>query len=187
MREFMVFRENVVLLVIDIQDKFRPVIPGISSVIANTAKLVQAFQVFNVPVVVTEQYPGKLGTTVKEIRDVLSGNDHIEKVYFDCFCEQSFARLLKKKYKKKKILVICGIEAHVCIFQTALDALSRGYEVHLVTDAVSSRKRVDHETALKRLATEGVKLATSEMLIFQMMRDAKEAHFKEISRIVKGK
>ncbi|MCK5281991.1 MAG: hydrolase [Nanoarchaeota archaeon] len=175
--------KDSLLLIVDIQEKFRPVISGIDDIISNIAKLVRAFNLLKIPILVTEQYPKGLGSTVKEISHALDKFDYVEKVCFDCFEKKEFADLIKKKNVKN--IIISGIESHVCIIQTALSALEKGFDVYAVADAISSRKKIDYEIALRRMEKEGVKLVSTEMIIFQMIEDAKDENFKEISRIVK--
>jgi nicotinamidase-related amidase len=133
--------------------------------------------------VFSEQYPKGLGETVPEIKEKLNKKNLAKKVSFDCFGDKGFLKLLSKK--KAKNLILCGIETHVCVFQTALSALNAGYNVYLVSDAVSSRKKTDYDIALRRMEQEGVKLVSTEMIIFQMIKDSKDKDFKAISKIVK--
>ncbi len=181
----MINSKNSLLLIIDIQEKFRLVLFNVDELISNVTKLVKAFQLLKIPILVIEQYPKGLGKTMKEIKEELDGYDYIEKVSFDCFHNRDFFDLLENKFSDKKYLIICGIEAHVCVTQTVLSALFKGYDVHLVANAVSSRKKIDYDIALRRMEDEGAKLSSSEMIIFQMIKDSKEEHFKEISQIIK--
>jgi len=175
--------KDSLLLVIDIQEKFRKVIFEFDRVVENTKKLVRSFGVLGIPVVVSEQYTKGLGKTVKEIKVDLKKSEIVEKISFDCFNDGGFLELIKKSGKKN--MIICGIEAHVCVFQTVLSALSKGFTVHLIVDAVSSRKEKDYDIAIRRMENEGAKLASTEMIIFQMMKDSKDKNFKEISNIIK--
>jgi nicotinamidase-related amidase len=177
--------DNSILLVIDIQEKFRTVISDFEATAANINKLIQSFTILNIPIIVTEQYPKGLGSTIKEIKDNLKNYDCIEKTSFDCFNDKSFIELLKSKFINKKNLIICGIESHVCVFQTVLSALRNDFQVYLIADAVSSRKKSDYEIALVRMKKEGVKLASTEMIIFQMIKDSKDINFRAISSIIK--
>ena len=176
--------KNSLLLVIDIQEKFRPVIYEFDRVVINSRKLIQSANTLNIPIILTEQYPKGLGSTVAEIKEVLANHDQIEKVSFDCFGDSDFLNLINEK--KRKNLLICGIESHVCVTQTALSAQDNGFNVYLMADAISSRKKSDYDISLRRLETEGVKLASTEMIIFQMIKDSKDRNFKELSGIVKS-
>ncbi len=172
----MLNKENTVLVVIDLQEKFVPVIAEIDSVKQNIKKLVDACKVLNFSIIFTEQYSKGLGKTILE-----TTNDPIEKICFDCFKENEFL----ERIKGFKNLIITGIEAHVCVLQTAISAVKKGFNAYLVVDALSSRKKVDKEIALERAKQEGIKLATTEMAIFQMIEKAGTPEFKEISNIVK--
>lgn len=177
--------KNSLLLVIDIQEKFRPVIYEFDLVVSNTQKLIKVANLLKIPVLVTEQYPKGLGETVAEVKNNLKKYELIEKVAFDCFNVKGFIELLNKKFTPVKNLIICGIESHVCVFQTVLSALEKGFNVYLIGDAISSRKKTDYEIAIKRMLHEGVKLVSAEMIIFQMIKDSKDDRFKGISGIVK--
>ncbi len=174
-------RENTVLVVVDLQEKFLPVIDNMDLVIDNSIKLIKSFHIMKIPSIVTEQYSKGLGKTVDSVRKELEDYKPIEKVCFDCYSEKEFVT----KVKKFKNLVVCGIESHVCVTQTVLSALNSGQNVYLIADAVSSRKKTDTEIALRRLEKEGVKLATTEMIIFQLLGKAGTAEFKQILKIIK--
>jgi nicotinamidase-related amidase len=177
--------ENSLLLIIDVQEKFRPVMFNIDALLANVPKLAKASQLLKIPVLVTEQYPKGLGDTMSEIKEVLEDNDYVDKTCFDCFGKAEFADLLEKKYPDRMNLIVCGLETHVCVAQTVMSALERDYTVHLVADALSSRKQTDYHIALERLQSDGAKIASTEMVIFQLLKDSKHEHFKTISQIIK--
>ncbi len=170
---------------IDIQEKFVPAISGINEVIKNANILVKASEILKIPLIVTEQYPKGLGNTVKNIK-LPENVTKIEKTHFSCFGNDEFSVIMKKlKQKKVKSLVLFGIETHVCILKTALDALSEEFEVHVVADAVSSRTQLNKDAALKRMAHSGIFIATTEIILFQLMDKAGTEEFKEISKLVK--
>lgn len=175
--------ENSLLLVIDIQEKFRKVINEFDRIVNNSKKLIKAFNLLKISIIVTEQYAKGLGETVPELKEILKDHNKIEKINFDCFKNKQFIELLNKKEKKN--LIICGIEAHICVTQTVLSALENQFNVYIIADAISSRKKSDYDIAMKRLESEGAKLASTEMIIFQMMEDSKDKNFKDISKIVK--
>lgn len=173
---------NIALVVIDVQEKFSPAIFEFSRVVDNCSKLIRAFQVFKRPILHTEQYPNGLGKTVPELAKLLSGKP-IEKTEFSCMRNPEF----KKKIEELDVheIVICGIESHVCVLQTALDAMMLGYEVYLVSDAVSSRKESDWKAGIKRAKQSGAWRVSTEMIIFQMMEKAGTEEFKKIQEIIK--
>jgi nicotinamidase-related amidase len=174
-------RENTALIIIDIQEKFLPVIKNINEIIENTIKLIKSFQILKIPIIVTEQYPNGLGKTIDKIRNALRDYKPIEKISFNCFDNEDFFNILKNK----KNLVICGIESHVCVTQTSIDGISKGFTVHLIKDAVSSRKESDFAVAIERAKQEGALISSTEMIIFQLLGKAGTEEFKEIIRIIK--
>lgn len=176
-------RKNTALIIIDIQEKFLPVIKDIDKVIENSIKLIKSFQIMKIPIIVTEQYPKGLGKTVDKIRNELKEYKPIEKICFNCFDNKDFFNILKDK--KIKNIIICGIESHVCVTQTLIDAISKGFTVHLVKDAVSSRKESDYKLTIERAKQEGALISSTEMVIFQLLKKAGSKKFKEISKIIK--
>jgi nicotinamidase-related amidase len=175
-------RSEVALVVIDVQEKFRPAIFEFDRVLDNCSKLIKAFKVFKLPIIRTEQYSKGLGCTVPELQKLMDGNA-IEKMEFSCFDNAEFKHKVNGSHMRG--LVICGIEAHVCVLKTALDALKEGLEVYLVADAISSRKESDYKTAIDRVAQSGAYKVSTEMIIFQLMEKAGTDEFKEIQKIVK--
>lgn len=175
-------RDDVVFIMIDIQEKFLPVIHNINAVIENSNKFVTASQILEMPLVVTEQYPKGLGKTVGEIK--FGDNQKIiEKITFDCFGCAEFTNMLDSL--NRKTLVIFGIEAHVCVLQTCLRAVENGYQVHIISDAVSSRTLENKNIAIDRMKQAGVFIASTEMILFQLMDRAGTDEFKAISKLVK--
>jgi nicotinamidase-related amidase len=175
-------RDDTVFIMIDIQEKFLPVIYDIQSVIENSNRLVKSSSILNIPLIITEQYPKGLGPTVDEIQ--LEDNQSvIEKITFDCFGCDEFVSALDSL--NRKCLIIFGIEAHVCILQTCLHAVEKGYEVHVIADAVSSRTQNNRNIALERIRQSGVFVASTEMILFQLLDRAGTDEFKAISKLVK--
>jgi nicotinamidase-related amidase len=176
-------RRKTTLVVVDIQEKFMPVIFEIDRVVENTKKLVRAFQAMKIPVIFTQQYTKGLGPTAEEIAQLFGDEKPIEKIEFSCMENKEFLKRMKGFGVKD--LVICGIEAHVCILQTALDAIKQGFRVYIVQDATSSRNKSDWKTAMRRARQSGAFIVSTEMIIFQLLRKAGTQEFKEIQRIVK--
>lgn len=173
------------LFVCDIQERFRPVIAGMPAVIDTAKRMVRAAEVMHIPVVVTEQYPKALGPTVAELRDHLPPTAPVvAKTLFSMMVPEVADHLQGKLPHVKQVLIV-GIEAHVCVLQTTLDLIERGYEVHVVVDGVSSQRLSDRGVALQRLAQSGAFLATSEMVCFQMMGSTQYPSFKAISALFK--
>jgi nicotinamidase-related amidase len=174
-------RKGLALLVIDVQEKFRPAIQDFDKIVENISKLVEAFKVYGIPIIHTEQYPQGLGPTVKELDGIPS--DPIEKLEFSCLKNKEFTKAIKDSHIRG--LVVCGIEAHVCVIQTVLDALDAGLDVYLVEDAISSRKKDDKKIAIARAGREGAKHTSTEMIIFQLIDKAGTDEFKRIQKIVR--
>jgi len=171
------------LVVIDVQEAFRSAIPEFPNVASRAAMAVRGFQILNVPVIVTEQYPKGLGKTAEEILFSLPDDyEPLEKISFSSCIDPFFAKLEENGTRQ---VVICGLETHICVNQTAHDLLHNGYEVHILTDAVGSRYSPDRETAISKMLLNGVVPATVEMALFEMMRDAKHEQFKEIQNLIK--
>jgi len=174
--------DEVALLVIDVQEKFRSVIFEMDRVTRNCSHLIKSCKALDVPVIHTEQYPKGLGPTIPELAQWLDDSPS-EKLEFSCFRNEAFLDRLKGISVKG--LVVCGIEAHVCVLQTVLDAVRKGYEVYLVEDAVSSRKESDWTNALVRAGQSGVFRVSTEMIIFQLLEKSGTAKFKEVQKIIK--
>ena len=175
-------RDEVAFVLVDIQERFLPVIYSIETVINNANRLVRGASILKIPLVVTEQYPKGLGHTVDEI-SLDEGQEIIEKISFDCFGCDDFVRKLAGL--EVKSLVVFGIEAHVCVLKTALEAVAQDYETHVVADAVSSRTQESKILALERLRQSGVFIASTEMILFQLMDCAGTDEFRAISKLVK--
>lgn len=175
---------SAALFVCDVQDKFRPVISGMPAVIDTTRRMVRAANILGVPVVATEQYPERLGATVKEVSEVLTPQTPIVSKFQFSMCTSQVTDWLKAQENVRQVL-LCGIEAHVCVLQTTLDLLEQGYEVHVLADGVSSQRPLDRAVGLHRMAQSGAFLVTSEMALFQIMKEAKHKDFKAISNLAK--
>jgi nicotinamidase-related amidase len=175
--------DSTVLVVIDVQDKLFRVMPDREAVSASLQKLISGMQVLGVPVVFTEQNPRGLGPTIAELAGLVPGLSPIPKFSFSCCGEGRFVRELKALGRCQVLL--CGIELHVCVYQTAVDLLASGYEVQVVADCVTSRMAENKEIGLARLGKSGAALTTTEMALFELLKTAESDVFKEISRIVK--
>ena len=169
------------LLIIDIQEKIIRPIFNRDSVIKNTTKLISAYQILEENIFVSEQNPLKLGSTIPELLPK-AGFKKIEKMEFSLASIKDFLKDLKNK--KITNLIVCGIETHICIQQTVLDCLQKGFEVTLISDAMGSRNRLDHEVALKRMIHKGATLSTTESIIFELCKTANRKEFKEIKNII---
>lgn len=176
-------RQTTGLLIIDIQEKINAVMKYREVVIDNTTKLIQGCNILNVPIFITEQYRKGLGPTEAPILEILNQPDIVEKMTFSCCAASPLMEQLRQKEIKQ--LVVCGIETHVCVQQTALDLLAEDFQVYLVRDAVSSRKKIDHKTAITRMQQAGAIITTTESVLFELLVQAGTKEFKQISQIVK--
>jgi len=169
------------LLIIDVQEKIiRPIFKK-DSITKNIKKLIDAYQILEENIFLSEQNPFKLGETIPELLPK-NGFRKFEKMEFSLAKLEEFL----KELKDKKIinLIVCGIETHICIQQTVLDSLQKGYEVTLISDAIGSRNMVDHEIALQRMTHSGAILTTTESIIFELCKTADREEFKEIRNII---
>ena len=169
------------LLIIDLQGKIIRSIFNKDSIIKNIKKLINAYQILEENIFVSEQNPLKLGATIPKLLPN-SGLKKIEKMEFSLANIKEFLRELENQ--KITNLIICGIETHICIQQTVLDCLQKGFEVILISDAMSSRNRIDHEVALQRMIQMGAILTTTESIIFELCKTADRKEFKEIRKII---
>jgi nicotinamidase-related amidase len=173
-------REDAVLVVIDVQERLVPHIDGEGEMIANLAKLVQFAGIIGLPVIVTEQI--KLGPTVPEVAWHLKGVAPIEKSHFGCFGCEEFVQALSAL--GRSTLVLAGIEAHICVAQTALQALGQ-HTVHVVSDAVGSRKPADRQVALDRMQQAGAVITSTEMAMYELLGCAGTDEFRRVLALVK--
>jgi nicotinamidase-related amidase len=168
------------LLVIDVQEKLVPRIVDAAALTRNLAFLVDAARLLNMPIQATEQYPRGLGATVPELAQRLP--ERPEKVAFSSCAVASVVQTFHRTARPK--VVVAGIETHVCVLHTALDLLALDFRVYVVIDAVGSRYRIDHDTALRRLERAGAILTTVETCAFEWIGGADHVHFKAISRLI---
>jgi nicotinamidase-related amidase len=168
-------RDRTALVVVDVQEAFRPAVPDFDRVVQNTRRLMDGAKILGVPVVVTEQYPKGLGRTVDELGEV----EPIEK---SCF---SAARADGFDLDGREQALVCGIETHVCVSQTAHDLLERGVEVHVASDAVSSRTPENKEVGLHKMEQSGAIVTSVETALFELLGVAGTDEFKQVQGLVK--
>jgi nicotinamidase-related amidase len=180
-------KEDSVLLLVDIQERFRPAVPGMDGVIRRSGILASAAARLDIPVLASEQYPKALGPTVAELRSLLPDPARIyPKLCFSAAaCEPLAAALTALRLLGRRQVVLCGVEAHVCVLQTALELQAAGHAVHVVEDAVASRAAGDRDAALGRMVRHGVDRVTSEMVVFEWLREAGTPLFKELQALIK--
>ena len=174
---------DAVLMVIDFQERLAPSINQIEATVKKAVTLIEGAKTLGVPTLITEQYKRGIGETVPEVKDATTDNDYLEKVTFSCMDDDAICDWVKKQDRKQ--IILCGIEAHICVLQTLIDLKELGYEVYLVCDAVSSRTEFDCKTGLKRAMQEGAYLTTVEAVLFELTRSSKHECFKTISKLIK--
>lgn len=175
--------DNTALLFIDIQERLFPVMHDKEKLLRNVLKLVKGAGVLEIPIILTEQYPRGLGPTLPEIKELLPDVKPVEKVSFNCCDEEVFCKTLDS-LKRKQVLV-AGIEAHICVYLTAMALFRAGYEVQVVGDCVASREPENKLVSLLKMGAAGVSPTTMEMALFELLKVAKGDKFKQISNIVK--
>ena len=171
------------LVVIDIQGKLSQLMYRKEALFENAQKLIKGAQILEVPIIVTEQYPKGLGPTIPEIAALFPNFKPLPKVAFSCCGDEGFQQELLAVNRRQ--ILICGIETHVCVYQTTVDLLASGYEVEVVADVVSSRTAENREIGLQRIRDEGAGITSVEMALFELMKAAEGPKFKEVSKIVK--
>ena len=182
--KFWLDAEKAILVVIDVQEKLAPAMNQelFSQLLLHANLLIAGFKALDLPIIATEQYSKGLGHTVTELNGATE-QYCIEKMAFSCCGEESFIAALEKSGAKQ--VLIAGMESHVCVFQTVLDLLDRGYIVHLVSDAVSSRFKSDYDNAISTAARAGAVITTTETALFQLVKVAGTEGFKTVSKLVR--
>ncbi len=175
--------ENSCLLVIDIQAKLNPVMFDEARAPSGAAKLMLGADIVGVPAVVTQQYTQGVGETVDDLQDFMPPEGHIEKNTFSCAADGGFMARFREMDKKQA--VICGIEAHICVLQTALQLLGEGIQVFVVEDATAARTVENHRAGLERIRHNGGQVVTTEMVLFEWLKKSGTPEFKQISQLIK--
>lgn len=171
------------LVVVDIQERLAPAMFSLPPLIRNANILLRTAELLEVPVLASEQYRKGLGPTLLEVAELLPEGAILEKSSFSCMADAAFAARLQELGRPQTVVI--GMEAHVCVLQTCMHLLESGREVFVVEDAVSSRTPENHRAALTRLAREGARVVTTEMVAFEWLERADIPAFKEVSRMVK--
>ena len=174
--------QNSALVVIDVQEKLMNVMPQRAAALASIQELIGASRVLKLPTLVTAQYIKGLGPICPEIAEATPGITPIEKMAFSCCGSEEFLRAVKDLGRQR--IILCGIEAHVCVSQTVLDLLHRGVEVHVPADAVGSRNQIDYERGLVRLERAGAVVSTVETVLFELLERADTPEFKTIQKLI---
>lgn len=179
----MLEREDSILIVIDVQGNLAHQMFEKEVLFDSLVKMIRGVQVLDIPIIWVEQNPKGLGETIPDIAKLLTDYSKVSKSTFSCVGDVDFLTNLEKASKKQVILV--GIEAHVCVYQTALDLLNQNYQVTIIADAISSRTKENKQLALENLRAAGVGMSSVEMALFEILKKAEGPLFKEIIKIVK--
>ncbi len=172
-----------VLLVIDVQEAFRDRVHGWDGLVERVDALARGCRLLDVPVLVTEQYPRGLGRTVEELDDALAGATVLEKRTFSACGAEGFDDVLASLGRRQ--VVLCGIEAHVCVHQTAADLLARGLSVHAALDAISSQRPEDARIGELRLLADGARASSVELALFELLGTSTASVFRDVAAVVK--
>jgi nicotinamidase-related amidase len=181
--KFILDKENTILLIVDIQDKLAAVMKERDKVVRNNLHLIELARMIDIQIMVTEQYPKGLGTTVQEIREALPSYHPIEKMTFDCCGQPTFVDVLKKH--KKRHVVLTGMETHICVLQTCVGLVKDGVNVHVVQDAICSRTKENWKTGIEFMRDAGAVVTCTETVLFQLLKVAGTEEFKKISKRIK--
>jgi hypothetical protein len=180
-------RSDALLLVIDVQERLMPVIDRHAAVTLNIERLVRGFHLLDaIPTLVTEQYTKGLGRTVEPLRRALEETGGYQPIEKSCFSAQGCGEFqAAMRNLKRRQIIVCGVEAHVCVYQTVTDLLAAGLEVTIVADAMSSRAAENREIALRRMTAEGARLSSTEMVLFELAVESGTDEFRGVSRLVR--
>jgi nicotinamidase-related amidase len=178
--------EQCALIVVDIQEKLLPPIWEKDRLVRNAQLLIRLAGILKIPALVTTQYNKGLGNTVPEVASLLPDTPTVDKLMFSCFGSEVFCSFLKRLPGQRTTVLLCGMETHICVMQTALGALREGYLVHVASDAVSSRTELNWRLGLERMRAAGAILSSTEMMIYELLRSSGAPAFKELLPYLKG-
>lgn len=171
------------LVVVDVQGKLAQMMHDKENLFKNIQILIKAAKILSIPILWVQQKPEALGQTIPEIAELLADITPVNKVSFSCYGKDEFITRLYELNRNQ--ILLCGIETHVCVYQTAVDLLEREYGVDVAADAVSSRSPENKRTALKRMDTEGANISCVEMALFELLKTAEHPKFREIAKLIK--
>lgn len=179
----MLIKEKTGLIVVDIQGKLARLVHDSPTLISNCEKLIQGSQALGLPIICLEQNPDKLGATVDKLSSLLSDVGPIPKFTFDGCEEVAFIAAVKAQ--QVDTWLVCGIEAHICVYQTALGLLARGYKVQIVQDCVSSRTLANKQLAINKIMHHGIEVTGLEMCLYELVKDCRTPEFKQILSLIR--
>jgi nicotinamidase-related amidase len=173
------------LLVVDIQERLMPLISGREEVSRNTVLLLKGARVLKMPVLATTQYAARIGGLIPEVQAELDGVTPLDKMHFSCFGDPEVRARISRLLPAVNTLIVCGVETHICIYQTVLGALRDGFRVVVPADAVSSRTVKNYELGLARMRELGAVVASTEMVLYELLNQAGTPAFKELLPFLK--
>lgn len=186
MNEKLCNAEHSLLLIIDMQERLASAMPAaiLEKIVKNNNTLLQAANELDIPVIHSEQYPKGLGSTLTAVSESLLSTSHrVTKTSFSCSSAENFSDLVVKQ--KRQQIIVAGMESHICVLQSALQLQHQGYSVHVVEDAVCSRKKLNHKNALARLRQNDITINNVESVLFEWLKDASHPKFKTLSKLIK--
>ena len=175
--------DNTALVIVDVQGRLAQHMADREALFGNLQRMVKGALALELPILWVEQLPGKLGPTIPEVAELLPGHRPIAKSSFSCAQNPEFNAALAQAGRRQLLLV--GMEAHVCVYQSALDLLRAGYEVEVVADAVGSRSAQNREVGLRKMQAQGVGLSSTEMALFELLGDAGHPAFRDIQALIR--
>ena len=175
--------ENTALIVIDVQGRLAQLMYDKEKLFQNLKIIIQSAQILDMPIIWMEQMPEKIGSTTPEIAELIKDVKPIKKVCFNCCDNEEFLRALLNVECAE--LLLAGIETHICVYQTAMDLLKRGYGVHALADAISSREALNKKIGLKKIEKAGGSLTTVETVVFELLKSVEHKKFSDIIKIIK--
>lgn len=171
---------DALIIMIDMQEKLVNA-TNAENEVKQAEKIIKAAEILDIPVLVSEQYPKGLGQTVEVLKN--NKQKYVEKTSFSLTKEETAVNMVKLFHKKQ--IVLFGIETHICVYQTAMDLIKRGYEVYLIKDACKSRKEYEYNTGIDLMRQNGVKISCVEIALFEFLESSKHTHFKEVQQLIK--
>src|SRR5580698_3191429 len=178
--------DRCALIVVDIQEKLLPPIFEKAQLLKNSQLLIRLAGILKIPALLTTQYARGLGSATPEIASLLPQSQPIDKQMFSCFGSEDFCSVLKRMPGNRNTILLCGMESHICVMQTALGALREGYIVHVASDAVSSRTEWNWKIGLERMRAAGAVISSTEMMLYELLRSSGSPAFKELLPYLKG-
>lgn len=176
--------KDTVLIVIDVQGRLAGLMYEKEPLFKNIRHIIRGCRILGIPVICTEQVPEKIGKTIFEVSEFLQDNDPVKKISFSCCGNEEFNRRLKTSNRRQ--ILIAGIEAHVCVYQTVMDLCKSGYEVQVISDCISARSKKSLDIGIERMKNAGASLTSVEMILCELLRTAEHKNFKEILDILKS-